>query len=845
LRSIAAKYALFCGFLALCLVAVGGFRAWQSSRKHVEQLSRQQAALGLEFDLAIRQYVQEHIRPAMAKAYGRDVFLVETMSTSYVAREIFHRVREEFPEAVLKFSSTNPRNPSNQAGPEERQLLEEFRRDPERKQWAGRVRMNGREYFAHLRPRKLEQGCLRCHGRPEDAPPALIEKYGSSAGFGQQVGDIVAMDTVAIPLESTWAAVNADFMGQLVWLLPGAGLMMVALVLAFRSLVTRRLRAITMCFRDACRQEDPSQIRPIRVRSRDEIGRLVEAFNALAGKLRSTHEQLEQHVEDRTQELAVTNEQLSAEILRRRQAELGLREQQRQLSTLLSNLPGMAYRRDGSDAMAFEFVSQGCHALLGYTPEQLIEGQADGQKLDMIHPEDLSIFETTLKRSLRRKQPFHVLYRVIVASGVTKWLLDQGVVIEGPGGKLSIEGFVTDITDRKRAEQHALRAQQEAEAASQAKSQFLANMSHEMRTPLAGLVGMLDLMEETDLSGEQQKLFGLARSSADALQAVIGDILDFSKIEAGKLEIHSAPFNLKKVIDNTTGLMRFQAAQRDLYVRQEICDRIPDHLVGDASRVRQILLNLVGNAVKFTQTGGITVTAELDGDGVTTAWIHLIVSDTGCGISAEDQKRIFDPFEQGDSTAARNHSGTGLGLAICTRLVERMGGKMWLHSQPGQGSAFHLSLPLPVAHAHKQSPEPGGGADRKDLPGALRILLAEDNAINQLLARKLLARDGHEVTAVSNGREAVEAIETGRFDLVLMDVQMPEMDGLEATRTIRAMASGICDVPIVAMTAHALSSDRDRCLEAGMDAFVTKPVRPEVLQQGIGEALAAREGIES
>jgi HAMP domain-containing protein len=334
-------------------VTVGGVRAWQSSRNHVEQLSRQQAELGLEFDLAIRQYVREHIRPAMAKAYGNDAFLVETMSTSYVAREIFQGVREKFPDAILKFSSVNPRNPSNQAGPEERELLDRFRRNPDLENWAGRIRMNGREYFAQLRPRKLEQGCLRCHGRTQDAPAALVEQYGPTAGFGQQVGDIVAMDTVAIPLESTWAAVNADFRGQLVWLLPGAGLMMVALVLAFRSLVTRRLRAITMCFRDACDQEDPSNLHPIRVRCRDEIGRLVEAFNHLAGKLRSTHEQLEQRVEDRTQELAVANEQLSAEIFRRRQAELDLRDRQRQLSTLLSNLPGMAYRRDSADEMAF------------------------------------------------------------------------------------------------------------------------------------------------------------------------------------------------------------------------------------------------------------------------------------------------------------------------------------------------------------------------------------------------------------------------------------------------------------------------------------------------------------
>ncbi len=841
MRSIAAKFALCCGLLALVLAGVGGFRAWRASRKNVEQLTRQQADLALEFDLAIRDYIKRYVRPEMVKAKGPEVFEVKTMSTSYAARKIFQRVGKRFPEAILKFSSTNPRNPVNQAGSEEARLLERFEQDPDLDHWSGRIRIDGAEYFASLRPRRTEPGCLRCHGNPQDAPAALLKTYGTQAGFGQNAGDVVAMDMVAIPLESTWGAVNAGFTQQLFWLLPAAGLLVLALVLIFRRLVTRRLKAITHCFRIACRQEDPSRIRPIPIRCPDEIGQLVEAFNSLARKLRTVHENLEERVQQRTQELAVANEQLSAEIRQKEQAQEDLEARKRQLSTLLSNLPGMAYRRAGNEAMDVQFASQGSEALLGYSPEQLVGPVASVTPRDLIHPEDAAIVNSVLRRSLRNLEPFHMLYRVLTREGTTRWVLDQGSAVSCPGRDNVIEGFVIDITERKLAEQRAQKAQQQAEAASQAKSQFLANMSHEMRTPLSGLVGMLELLGKTQFDQEQQELYSLARRSADALQSVISDILDFSKIEAGKLEIRTGPFDLPSTIQDAVGLIRFHAGQKDLALEADIDPRLPDRLTGDGPRLRQILLNLLGNAVKFTQEGKVAIQARLDGEAVGTVWVHLVVSDTGCGIEAENQKRIFNPFEQADATDSRSHGGTGLGLAICSRLVERMGGKIWLISQPGQGSTFHLSLPFSLAPDDPPDSRPTDPQQAPEKLRPLKVLLAEDNAVNQLLVQKVLGRQGHEIITVSNGREALERVESESFDLVLMDIQMPEMDGIEAASRIRKLDSPLCDLPVIAMTAHALDSDRKRCLEAGMDGFVTKPVKFDALLEAIRSAMPSRQ----
>ncbi|MFZ9284652.1 MAG: ATP-binding protein [Burkholderiaceae bacterium] len=440
-------------------------------------------------------------------------------------------------------------------------------------------------------------------------------------------------------------------------------------------------------------------------------------------------------------------------------------------------------------------------------------------------------------------------YHQLSAEGQPEWISLSGKpMFDEVGHFLGYRGCTINIDERKRREAALEQARHEAQEANRAKSMFLATMSHEIRTPMNGIVGMTALALEADLPGQPREYLNVVQQSSQALLAIINDILDLSKIEAGQMELERAPLQLRELMDGTLKTLAFTAQGKGVTLQSELAADVPLRLVGDPTRLRQVLLNLLGNAVKFTPHGG-TVTlrvlresgGEAQGEadaGDAAVWLRFEVEDTGIGIPADKLEAIFEPFSQADSSTTRKYGGTGLGLTICRRLVELMGGRIGVRSTEGAGSTFHFNAPMRQASQQQVAAQA-----RAQMPlRALNILLVEDHPINQMLAVRMLERGGHRVTVAGSGLEGVQRWRELRPDVVLMDLQMPVMDGLEATRRIREAEASeqLPRTPIIAMTANAFAEDRQACLAAGMDAYLSKPAKAEALYAALSDVTSAR-----
>ncbi|MBK7001591.1 MAG: response regulator [Rhodoferax sp.] len=421
--------------------------------------------------------------------------------------------------------------------------------------------------------------------------------------------------------------------------------------------------------------------------------------------------------------------------------------------------------------------------------------------------------------------------------------LEWSVTSWDTGSGLLYSSIFRDISERCRFEEQLIAARDAATASAKVKAEFLANMSHEIRTPMHGILGMTELLLATGLTLQQREYIELARNSAEGLLRLINDLLDFSKMEARKLSLEQAPFHLRQTLQDVLQPQIMYARQRAIALTLDVDPEIPETLVGDSLRWSQVVLNLVSNALKFTASGSIAITLKIAGRDGTRLQLQCSVRDTGVGIAAGKLSQIFEAFIQADSSTSREFGGTGLGLSICMQLVQLMQGTIWVESQIGQGSTFHFTAWLDCPQKEISDVAEQGlstvrtvrnatqGAQGEAMQ-ALNILLAEDNLVNQKFALAVLSSAGHTLTLAHNGQEAVDHVREQVFDLILMDIQMPVMDGFEATRRIRRMG---CTTPIIAMTAHAMGGLREMCLETGMNDYISKPIRAAVLLEKLSD----------
>ena len=575
--------------------------------------------------------------------------------------------------------------------------------------------------------------------------------------------------------------------------------------------------------------------------SEDEVGVLIDGFNEMLAQIQirdaelsTARDDLERRVEERTIEL-------EQEVGDRQRAQEALHESERRIRLILDSTAEAIYGIDGDGECTF--CNPATVRLLGYQKAEDLLGLNMHKVMHHTHADGTAyaVEDCNIYLSLKTGEGVHSDNEVFWRANATSFPAEfWSYPIRKEGEIVGAVVTFLDITERKRAEEALRKSKDAAEAGSRAKSEFLANMSHEIRTPMNGIIGMTDLALDTELTSEQREYLSLVKSSADSLLHLINDILDFSKIEAGKLELEVTDFEIRDLFSDTLKTLAVRADKKRLELSARVSAEVPRAVVGDPTRLRQLIVNLVGNAIKFTERGNIVVDAELESQSSDTVYLHIRVSDTGIGIPLEKHQLIFESFAQADGSTTRRFGGTGLGLTISRRIVELMGGRMWVESETGKGSVFHFSAKF------GHSTMPGFSSERPERQGleGLSVLVVDDNNTNRNILAEMLTNWRMNPTLAESGASALDAMEAAKslgkpFSVVLLDAQMPEMDGFEFAEGVRRKSGPACPI-VLMLSADRLMADTARCREAGVNVFLTKPVGQSELLDAILLALGMR-----
>ncbi len=528
------------------------------------------------------------------------------------------------------------------------------------------------------------------------------------------------------------------------------------------------------------------------------------------------------------------------DITRIKELEIKANEASEHCYNILNQLPFVIWMSD--ENFQFKYTNRPAGSITGLA----LADTPIKEWFDRVHPSDIKEFTQNATEARNRKEMFIQEARFLSSDKKYKWCMVIGAPYHDPSGKFAgYIGSSYDISLQKEAEEDLRRyqkllitAKEAAETANKAKSEFLANMSHEIRTPINGIAGMIDLTLLTQLNADQRDNLVTAKACANSLIKIVNDILDFSKMEADRMILEEINFNLKDLIEEIVRVHSPRVTGKGLELNYMYSSGIPPFLIGDPNRLKQILNNLISNAVKFTDRGEVTISIKNVCISSEEVDLKFSVSDTGIGIANKDLGRLFHSFSQIENTYTKKYSGTGLGLVISKQLVERMGGKIEIHSEKGKGSTFTFCIRFKIGHAEDKQTHAIPNINKAAKP--LNILLAEDDLINQKVAYKMLMEKGHIVRTVANGAEAVEYFTKENYDVILMDIQMPVMNGMEASLKIREIEQGRTRIPIVALTAYALPGEKEKILSGGMDAYISKPIQLEELFRVLEKVTADR-----